>query len=137
MAAGDPRRPPWRTLQEEPSAQPPSLGNMLSAIAIAVGVGALGLYMLDIHSHRCEACGNRWRHLGAFNVGSPAAHSCSSCGTVQWFKDGVPHVFRDVLRQPPKPTPAALGAGLKEIRQAPRPALYSATGVAWPREGSR
>ena len=103
MAASDPKRPPWETsrFQEEPESPSPSIGNMLSVIAITAGIGVLGYYMLDGHSHRCESCGNGWRHLGAFNVGDPAAHSCSRCGTVQWWKDGVPHVFRSALREPP------------------------------------
>ena len=128
MAASGPNRPPWetspwRSFQEEPaSSPPPSIGNMLGVIAIAVGVGVLGYYMLDGHSHRCESCGNSWRHLGAFNVGDPAAHSCSKCGTVQWWKDGVPHVFRDALRQPPDKAPDARS---------------SAFALAWPREESR
>ena len=59
---------------------------MLGGLAIAVGVAAIGLYMLDWHGHRCDSCGTTWKHLGAFNVGSPEAHSCPNCGTVQWFE---------------------------------------------------
>ncbi len=142
MASSDPKRPPWetspwRSFQEEPAApDPPSIGNMFSAIAIALGVGVLGYYMLDGHSHSCEACGHRWRHLGVFNVGDPAAHACHQCGTVQWWKDGVPHVFRDVLRQPPPVDSHVLR--LQKIREAPRQALASAsapaTAVTWVRE---
>ena len=141
MATNEPKRPswetsPWRSFQEEPaSSPPPSLGNMLGVIVIAVGVGVLGYYALDGHSHTCESCGHRWRHLGAFNVGDPAAHSCK-CGTVQWWKDGVPHVFREALREPPpKVLPATLVSRSQEIRQAPRMALAS-TAFAWPREVS-
>src|SRR5574341_654615 len=76
----------------------PSIGNMLGTIALAIGVGVLGYYALDGHSHTCEACGHRWRHLGVLNLGDPVAHSCARCGTVQWWKDGVPHVFREALR---------------------------------------
>lgn len=106
MATSDLKRPPWetspwRTFQEEPSVAPPSVGSMLGAIAIAVGVGVLGAYMLDMHSHTCEACGHRWRHLGAFNLGDPRAHTCQGCGTVQWWKDGIPHVFRASIREAP------------------------------------
>ena len=145
MATNAPKRPswetsPWRSFQEEPATAPPppSLGNMLGVIAIAVGVGVLGYYALDGHSHTCESCGHRWRHLGAFNVGDPAAHSCK-CGTVQWWKDGVAHVYRDVLRQPPpKALPDTLVSRLQEIREAPRQALSPATGlVAWARGGIR
>ena len=123
-----------------PASSPsPSIGNVLGTIAIAFGVGVLGYYMLDGHCHRCESCGHRWRHLGVFNHGDPVAHACK-CGTVQWWKDGTPHVFRDVLRQPPpKVMPDTLVSRRQEIRQAPRQALSSATGMgmAWPREGSR
>jgi hypothetical protein len=73
----------------------------------------LGAYMLDMHAHTCDACGNRWRHLGAFNVGDPTSHTCGKCGVVQWWKDGVPHVFRSSL-QPF--TPAMYAARLQESR---------------------
>lgn len=75
-----------------------SFGSALGTVAIAVGVGMLGAYMLDLHTHTCEACGNRWRHLGAFNIGDPNSHTCGKCGIVQWWKDGVPHVFRSSLQ---------------------------------------
>ena len=121
-----------RSFQEEPVSQSPSLGNVLGTIALAVGVGLLGAYALDIHSHTCESCGTRWRHLGAFNVGDPGSHTCSKCGTVQWWKDGVPHVFREVLRQPPpKVMPDTLVSRLREIGEAPRSALSP----TWPRVG--
>ena len=143
MATSDPQLPPWetspwRTFKEEPTAPPPSIGSMLGVLAIAVGVGVLGAYMLDMHSHTCEACGTRWRHLGAFNVGDPGAHTCGKCGTVQWWKDGAAHVFRDVLRHPPpKVLPDTLVSRLQEIRSAPRMALSAATSVPWPLEGLR
>lgn len=73
----------------------------------------LGAYMLDLHAHTCDGCGNRWRHLGAFNVGDPTSHTCGKCGVVQWWKDGVPHVFRSSL-QPF--TPAMYAARLQESR---------------------
>lgn len=142
MTTSDSKRPPWemepwRSFQES-SSPPPSIGNVLGTLALALGVGVLGYYMLDGHAHTCEACGNSWRHLGAFNVGDPGAHSCSKCGTVQWWKDGVPHVFREVLRQPPpKVLPDTLVSRLQEIREAPRMALSTATAAAWPRMGSR
>ena len=142
MATSNPKLPPWetspwRTFKEEPTPQPPSIGNVLSTIALALGVGVLGYYMLDGHSHTCESCGHRWRHLGVFNHGDPDAHACK-CGTVQWWKDGTAHVFRDVLRQPPpKELPNTLVSRLQEIRSTPRLALSAATAVAWPLEGLR
>jgi hypothetical protein len=75
-----------------------SFGSALGTVAIAIGVGVLGAYMLDLHTHTCDACGHRWRHLGAFNVGDANAHTCGNCGVVQWWKDGVPHVFRSSLQ---------------------------------------
>jgi len=92
--SSQPRRPPW------PRAPIGTLGTL----AIAFGAGVLGYYMLDGHTHTCESCSHRWRHLGAFNLGDPASHTCSKCGTVQWWKDGVPHVVREVLRTPPPDT---------------------------------
>jgi hypothetical protein len=85
------------------SAPPSKPLGTLAVLAIVVGIGALGAYALDLHAHTCEACGHRWRHLGAFNLGDPTSHTCK-CGTVQWWKDGIPHVFRDALRiAPPDP----------------------------------
>ena len=83
----------------------PGIG-VLGALAIAVGVGVLGAYALDWHAHQCP-CGARWRHLGAFNMGSLAAHTCPSCGNVQYWKDGVEGAF---MPRPPslRPLPAAL-----------------------------
>lgn len=103
--------------------QPPLFIGLLTA----AGVVVLGLYALDFHAHRCEACGHRWRHLGAFNLGDPASHTCAKCSTVQWWKDGVPHVFREVLRTPPPDTyvtrmrqlsesaPSLLGGGIPAL----------------------
>lgn len=68
-------------------------GGTLGALAIAVGVGVLGAYMLDLHGHTCEQCGRRWRHFGAFNFGDEQSHTCM-CGQVQWWKCGMPHVLR-------------------------------------------
>jgi hypothetical protein len=87
----------------------PTLGGTLGVIALAFGIGVLGAYALDLHSHTCDACGHTWRHLGAFNLGDPTSHTCTRCGTTQWWKDGVPHVFRSVLRTPP-PDPFAARA---------------------------
>jgi hypothetical protein len=95
----------------------------LGALAIAVGVGALGAYMLDLHGHTCVQCGRRWRHFGAFNFGDEQSHTCT-CGQVQWWKCGVPHVLRGsqfvtpLLPIAPRRAPPVLalpfGAGLEE-----------------------
>jgi hypothetical protein len=79
----------------------------LGALAIAVGVGVLGAYMLDLHGHACERCGRRWRHFGAFNFGDEQSHTCT-CGQVQWWKCGMPHVLRGSQFVGPSPAlPAA------------------------------
>lgn len=130
----DQKKPPSAT---RPSAAPegPSIGRILGTLALAVGVGVLGYYALDGHSHTCEGCGHKWRHLGIFNVGDPKAHACQRCGTVQWWKDGVPHVFREALRSPPpNALPDTVASRLREFRDAPRLAVSSATAVAWPLE---
>lgn len=130
VGAATPKHP-WETVpqrfQEPPTPPPPSFGSMLGVLALAVGVGVLGYYVFDGHAHTCEGCGTKWRHLGAFNVGDPDAHTCK-CGTVQWWKDGVPHVFRTALRQSP-PKVDTFVSRLQEIREAPRPALASATAM--------
>lgn len=77
-----------------PSAKPSGSFGTLGVIAFAFGIGVLGAYMLDLHGHQCCKCGHRWRHLGAFNFGDEPAHTCVRCGTVQWWKDGIPHAFR-------------------------------------------
>ena len=110
----------------QPAAQPTSLlGSTLSVVAIAFGIGVLGAYALDAHSHRCDACGHKWWHLGAFNLGDPVSHSCAKCGTTQWWKDGVPHVFRSVLRTPP---PNPVGAKWQQLALA-------ATTAPWEKRG--
>jgi hypothetical protein len=125
--AADSAKPAW-PISYEPDPPPTSVGKMITVVALAIGVGVLGYYMLDGHTHTCEACGERWRHLGAFNLGDPGAHTCGKCGTVQWWKDGVPHVFRSVLRSPPpKIMPDTLVSRLQEFREVPRLALPS-----WP-----
>jgi len=62
-----------------------SWGQVLGVAVLVVGIGVASAYALDLHSHTCEACGRRWRHLGAFNIGDQDAHTCA-CGTVQWWK---------------------------------------------------
>jgi hypothetical protein len=113
-----------------------SLGSALGTVALAIGVGMLGAYMLDLHAHTCDACGNRWRHLGAFNVGDPGSHTCGQCGVVQWWKDGVPHVFRSSLHGPATPSlPGRTLGQMQELRGFSRLALPSATvAMAVPRE---
>ena len=119
----------------QPPPQAPSIGGMLGTVALAVGIGVLGAYMLDLHTHTCEACGQRWRHLGAFNVGDSASHTCKSCGTVQWWKDGVPHVFRSVLFQPPpKMLPVSAAGKLLAIREAPSLSASASTAMSRLRE---
>lgn len=101
---------------------------MLATLAISAGLAVVGLYALDLHHHVCESCGNKWRHLGALSQGDPKAHTCSRCQTVQWIKDGVPHVFREVLRAPPpKVLSDAVVSRLKEIGASPRLALNPGT----------
>jgi hypothetical protein len=52
----------------------------------------LAVVTLDVHSHRCDACGNRWTHAGLFAGGcehDPAAlraHTCT-CGARQWNRE--------------------------------------------------
>lgn len=89
-----------RRMQPPPTATP-SFGGTIGILALALSMGVIGAYMLDLHAHTCESCGNKWRHLGAFNIGDPGSHTCARCGTVQWWKDGVPHVFRNSIRNPP------------------------------------
>ena len=106
----------------QPPATKKSVG-VLGMLAIAVGVGAFSYYMLDGHTHTCAACGTRWRHLGAFNFGDPAAHRCSRCGTIQWWKDGFQHVFQDprYSTPPPERTQPAYGQSQPAYGQ-PQPA---------------
>jgi hypothetical protein len=137
MAANPPRLPgapaPTRTARQLPDAPPSAIGafgTALGTVAIAVGIGVLGAYMLDLHAHTCDACGHRWRHLGAFNIGDPQSHACGKCGVVQWWKDGVPHVFRSSLqgsfRGPPQKT---LISPMQEIRGVRSLALPSGASV--------
>jgi hypothetical protein len=101
----------------KPHSSPNTLRTLAITLGAAVGITALGLYVFDCHRHTCESCGNSWQHLGAFNVGDPGSHTCGKCGTVQWWKDGVPHVFRSVLFQPPpKVMPDAMDARLGGMR---------------------
>jgi hypothetical protein len=89
-------------------------GGTLGALAIAVGIGVLGAYMLDMHGHTCARCGRRWRHFGAFNFGDEQSHTCT-CGQVQWWKCGMPHVLRGSQFVTPTLLPLA-------ERRAPDPA---------------
>jgi len=82
-------------MTNRPPPSPYSLRGTLGSIVIVAGVVALGAYALDLHSHACESCGHRWRHLGAFNIGDERSHTCARCGQVQWWKDGVPQVVRN------------------------------------------
>jgi hypothetical protein len=77
-------------------------GGTFGALAIAVGVGVLGAYMLDLHGHTCVQCGRRWRHFGAFNFGDEQSHTCT-CGQVQWWKCGMPHVLHGSQFASPAP----------------------------------
>lgn len=103
--ANEPRRPWQQPPRRAPAPQQPpqesGLG-VLGGLAIALGLGALGAYMLDWHRHSCP-CGYRWSHFGAFNMNDEASHRCSACGQVQWWKCGAPHVltFGEGSTQPP------------------------------------
>ncbi len=83
--ANDPRPLVPRRASKPP---PSSSFSTLGVVALALGIGVLGAYALDFHGHTCEACGRRWHHLGAFNLGDVAAHTCKQCGEVQWWKNG-------------------------------------------------
>lgn len=107
-----------KPLQPVQPAQPSKpFGGTLGTVLLAFGIGALGAFMLDLHGHQCMACGYRWRHLGAFNVGDLAAHTCRRCGETQWWKDGVvdghgafrPLPGADVLGRPLPATLTSLG----------------------------
>jgi len=74
---------------------PKSTLERLLVIAIgAAAIGVAGAYALDYHKHTCERCGARWAHLGALNGGNRPAHTCRTCGKVQWWKDGVPEAVK-------------------------------------------
>jgi hypothetical protein len=80
-----------------PPRQPKPFGvvsGALGTLVLALGAGIIGAYALDLHSHSCDRCGRHWKHFGAFNLGDEASHTCSSCGEVQWWKCGAPHVLR-------------------------------------------
>lgn len=72
-----------------------TIGRTLGLLAVAIGVAAVAAYSLDWHSHVCSRCGRTWKHLGAFNAGDHDAHTCQSCGEIQWWKDiGKDGAFR-------------------------------------------
>lgn len=98
-------------------ASPPSTG-VFSSLAILVGVGVLGAYMLDLHAHTCEGCGKRWRHFGAFNFDDEESHTCTRCGQVQWWRGGAPHVRRGSQFAMPARVPA-LPAALSQLALPP------------------
>lgn len=101
--------------------QKPSSGFLggFGAIALALGVGALGVYALDYHRHSCEQCGARWGHFGAFNLGDEASHTCSHCGQVQWWKCGAPHVLRGSQFVDPPTPPASAFANVPTVALPP------------------
>jgi len=59
------------------------------------------------HAYRCNRCGTTWWH-GADSFGSTAAHTCPSCGSIQWATTGqertvsVP-IKQKVAKDPAKP----------------------------------
>jgi len=90
-----PNDPKQRRLPAPPTPKPTSaFGGTLGVMAIALGIGIVGAYTLDLHSHECDGCGHRWFHLGAFNLGDKPAHTCGRCGAEQWWKRGVPPALR-------------------------------------------
>lgn len=131
VAASSPPRPwessRWRTDHTPPPAVEPSgtLGSTLGTLAIAVGLGVLGAYMLDFHGHTCEACGHRWHHLGAFNLGDASSHTCSKCGTVQWYKDGAVHVHDPRPHDPRSPASMVDGNLLAKLRAVGDPPAFA------------
>ena len=64
-----------------------AFANTLKIGLFALAVGTFGAFLFDWHCHTC-VCGNRWSHLGAFNVGDESKHACPRCGSQQWRKDG-------------------------------------------------
>lgn len=113
--------PPRKLVARRPPAPPPKPQHPLVSAAIVVGVLALGAYALDLHTHTCEACGRRWRHLGVFNFGDPTTHTCL-CGTVQWWKNGTPHVYRNALHTaPPNPWTARMREITQKVESTPVP----------------
>lgn len=113
--------PPRGASQSAPSSQstPPKSTKpmgMFATIALLVGAGALGAYMLDLHGHTCDKCGQRWRHFGAFNLGDEDSHTCARCGQVQWWKCGAPHVLRgSQFVTAPLPSPSDLEATTRAL----------------------
>lgn len=127
-----PQRPPWRTFQEEPAPKSSGMLGMLGALAVAVGVGALGVYALDYHRHTCDQCGARWGHFGAFNLGDEDSHKCSRCGQVQWWKCGAPHVLRGSQYVMPAASPSPVAAYVPEYAPYARGPEYASPENAAP-----
>src|SRR4029077_19202209 len=115
-----PQSAPRRSSQESPAKSTKSLG-VFGTLALVVGAGGLGAYMLDLHTHKCEKCGKSWRHLGAFNLGDEASHTCPCCGQVQWWKCGAPHVLQgsQFVMPPPQPLLALLPSSSLPLTQSP------------------
>lgn len=120
---------PWRTYEQEPEQKSSGFfGGALGAIAIAIGVGAIGAYALDYHRHHCDRCGSRWGHLGAFNLNDEESHTCARCGQVQWWKCGAPHVMYGSQFVAPSATPVAPGhmpVPATDFSYVPPPPMYA------------
>ena len=114
-----------------PPTPPPKPLGVLSVIAITIGAAAIGCWALDLHSHRCDSCNRKWRHFGAFSFGDPKAHTCATCGTTQFWKDGFQQVFRDP-GEPPQVARALAPWQPSESRAAPDRELGSKPRETWP-----
>lgn len=65
----------------------PPVQTVAKVALFATIVAFAGSIIFDRHTHTCNVCGNKWRHLGAFNVNDASAHTCTQCGNTQWWKD--------------------------------------------------
>ena|ERR1700674_2275532 len=104
---------------------PRESSSVLTHVLIAAfGAFVLG-HALDYHAHRCESCGHRWRHLGAFSLGDLASHTCGRCGAVQWWKSGwqgaEPRTFDGALEM--RTPRAAVALAPQEFRDVRHTAL--------------